>query len=279
MSELERVTVGDGAIAYSERGDGEPLLLLHSGFVADGMRPLLDQPALRDYRTIAYHRRGYGHSDAAGGSRSLAQMAEDAAGLLDALGIDRAHLAGHSMGAVVAIQLALSRPERVRSLTMMEPLLGFLLTPEAAALVDQTAAAALPKFAAGDGEGALEAWLSSAFGPGFGEVLERTLPGAWEQAVADTPASFGVELPALQGWPVGPADLERIAVPTLSVVHAANDWPGFAEIHAGLLAAVPGCQEAVVAMPSHLLHMADAPPVAEALAAFLAGQTDPGGRP
>jgi len=78
MIPTRRVIVGDGALAYREKGSGEPLLLLHSGFIADGMLPLLDQPLLQDHRMIAYHRRGYGNSDPAGGSRSISRAAEDA---------------------------------------------------------------------------------------------------------------------------------------------------------------------------------------------------------
>jgi hypothetical protein len=54
MIPTRRVTVGDGALAYREKGSGESLLLLHSGFISDSMLPLLDQPSLQDHRMIAY---------------------------------------------------------------------------------------------------------------------------------------------------------------------------------------------------------------------------------
>ena len=63
-----------------------------------------------------------------------------------------------------------------------------------------TAQVALPLFAAGDRAGALEKWLTGAFGPGFRPVLDRALPGAWSQAVDDADTSFGVELISLQEW-------------------------------------------------------------------------------
>ena len=105
--------------------------------------------------------------------------------MLDALGVKRAHLVGHSMGAVVAIEMALAESSRVRSLILMEPLLGFVLSPESAAFVADAAQVALPGFAAGDSEGALDAWLTGAFGSGFRAILDRELPGAWSQAVHD----------------------------------------------------------------------------------------------
>ena len=270
MSAIRQATVSGATVAYRDEGRGASILLIHSGFVADSMLPLLSQPALQPYRKIAYHRGGYGHSDRTSGPRSMRDAADEGLGLLDVLGIDRAHLVGHSMGAVVAIEMALNEPQRVASLTLMEPLLGFLLTPEAAAFVADTAQVALPRFASGDAAGALDAWLTGAFGPGFREVLEQNLPGAWDQAITDAETAFGVELNALQQWSVGPADLERISVRTLSLLHVADDWVGFGQIHEGLMRRIPGCQEATVDLGSHLLEIADARLVAEAVAPFIA---------
>jgi pimeloyl-ACP methyl ester carboxylesterase len=64
---VDRVTLDGTQIAYSQQGSGEPVLLLHPGFVADGMLPLLEQPALSEFRLVVYHRRGYGNSDRATG--------------------------------------------------------------------------------------------------------------------------------------------------------------------------------------------------------------------
>jgi pimeloyl-ACP methyl ester carboxylesterase len=271
MRATSRATVRGAELAYTMRGDGEPMLLLHTGFLADGMAPLVAEPALADFRRIAYHRRGYGASDPTDGPGSMADQASDALGLLDALGIDRAHLVGHSLGADVALQVALDAPERVASLVLMEPLLGFLLSPPAAAFVAETASVALPRFASGDRAGALQAWLSGAFGPGFRVVLDRTLPGAWEQAIADAGTAFGVELPALQEWPLGTRELARIDVPTLSLVHVEDAWPGFEQTHTGLLASIPGCRGTRVALRSHLLQIADPSAVAGPVSAFAAG--------
>jgi pimeloyl-ACP methyl ester carboxylesterase len=266
---MPRYRVHGAELAYRDYGAGEPVLLLHPGFVADGMLPLVAAPALSGFRLVAYHRRGYGGSDRVTGTSGVPEQAADALALLDALGVARAHFVGMSMGAVVAIQAALDSPERVGTLALLEPLLGFALDPVAAAFVADTAQAALPRFAAGDHEGALDAWLTGAFGPGFRAVLDRSLPGSWTTAVRDAGTAFGVELPALQAWRVGPDDLGRLGVPTLSLVHSGDRWPGFEQIHRHLIASIPGCEAAVVDVPSHLLHMADPGAVAEPLAAFL----------
>jgi pimeloyl-ACP methyl ester carboxylesterase len=262
---MEQMTLDGTRIAYRQQGDGEPVLLLHPGFVADGMLPLLDQPALAGFRLIVDHRRGYGHSDRTTGPVSLVGQAEDAVGLLDRLGIDRVHLVGHSFGANIALQFALTTPERVGGLA----LLGSALGPGSAQFLAETAQQALPRLQGGDAAGALAVWLTGAFGPGFRPVLERALPGSWQLAVADAPTPFGVELPALQQWPVGPDDLARVGVPTLSLVHQEERWSGFGEIHELLRARVPGCEATTVELSSHLLQIADPPAMAEPVAAFV----------
>src|SRR4029453_13025332 len=73
--------------------------------------------------------------------------------------------------------------------------------------------------------GAVEIWLTLAFGHGFRDVMERRLPGSWERAAQDAGTAFGVELAALQDWSVGPDDLTRLRVPTLSVVHTPIPGP------------------------------------------------------
>ena len=125
----EEVSTAGMLRAYRERNMGDDaVLLLHPGFVADGMLPLLEQPALARFRLIAPHRRGYGRSSPAVPPVSIADLASDIVRLLDALGIERAHLVGHSLGGCVALQVAHAYPDRVGRLALLEPPLGFCLS-------------------------------------------------------------------------------------------------------------------------------------------------------
>lgn len=105
-------------IYYEEHGAGFPLLLL-MGF-GDGCGAWSNQiPAFaKPYRTIAFDHRGVGQSEAPAGGYSIPQFADDAWGLLDHLGVGRAHLVGYSMGGRVAQEMAARRPERVAAMVL-----------------------------------------------------------------------------------------------------------------------------------------------------------------
>ena len=104
-------------ISYEEHGRGDPLLLI-MGTGADLRFWAAQVPAYAErYRTIVYDSRGVGGSTVPDDPRtcSMAVMADDAAQLLDALGIASAHVAGLSLGSTVAQELALRHPGRVRT--------------------------------------------------------------------------------------------------------------------------------------------------------------------
>ena len=105
-------------IYWDEQGTGEPVLLIMGLGYPSPMwyrtRPLL---AAR-YRTIALDNRGVGRSDTPPGPYPIALMASDAAAVLDAGGIESAHVYGVSMGGMIAQEFTLQYPERVRSLIL-----------------------------------------------------------------------------------------------------------------------------------------------------------------
>jgi pimeloyl-ACP methyl ester carboxylesterase len=103
---------------YTERGSGEPLVLL-MGLGADGS--LWEEHVRayeRHFRCILVDNRGAGKSAKPAGPYTTKMMAADTIGLMEALGIERAHISGISMGSAIAQEVALASPERVRSLTL-----------------------------------------------------------------------------------------------------------------------------------------------------------------
>jgi pimeloyl-ACP methyl ester carboxylesterase len=116
---LSLARIGDRDVGYARRGSGEPLLLVEGM----AMHHLVwGEPFLaalgEHYDVISYDHRGIGDSADVAGEFSIAVLAEDAAALLDALDIESAHVFGISMGGMVAQELALINPQRVRTLAL-----------------------------------------------------------------------------------------------------------------------------------------------------------------
>jgi 3-oxoadipate enol-lactonase len=116
---MARVTVDDGTELYwEESGEGAPLLLIQGlGWSAEmwySLVPELDS----DFRVIRYDGRGIGRSQVPAGPYSIELMADDAAAVLRAAGVDRAHVLGVSLGGIVAQEVALRHPDLVQSLVL-----------------------------------------------------------------------------------------------------------------------------------------------------------------
>src|SRR5262245_20103199 len=105
-------------VYYEVHGTGDPVLLI-MGLAADSTAWMFQVPDFsQQYRTIVYDNRGVGRTSKPAGPYTMHQMADDAAGLLDALAVDRAHVVGVSMGGMIAQELTLRYPGRVRSLVL-----------------------------------------------------------------------------------------------------------------------------------------------------------------
>lgn len=117
---MPRARAGDGVEIYYETwGRGEPLLLI-PGLGADLRIWACQRLAFgRRHRCIALDNRGAGRSGKPPGPYSLEQMAADAATVLDAERVDRAHVVAYSMGSYAAQILAVTQPERIRSLVLV----------------------------------------------------------------------------------------------------------------------------------------------------------------
>ena len=115
---MPHVDHAGASIYWETRGSGEPLLLIMGlGVTLEGWSRL--GPALAErYRTILFDNRGTGRSSTPPGPYAIETMADDAVAVLDAAGIARAHVFGISMGGMIAQELTLRHPGRVRSLML-----------------------------------------------------------------------------------------------------------------------------------------------------------------
>jgi pimeloyl-ACP methyl ester carboxylesterase len=265
---MERATVDGVELEYELKGSGEPVLLIPPGPIAGAFLPFLSEPALVDrYRLIRYHRRGQAGSTPAAGPVSFADHASDAASLLDHLGVRRAHVAGHSFGGNIALQLALDQPEVVQTLALLEP--WTFAVPSAEAFLKQ-AEPVLQAYGAGDREGAMSGFLSAVSGLDWETcraVIDERIPGGAERALVEADFSFGSDLPALNAWKFGPEQAASISQPVLSVV-GAESGRLFVEIGELLRSWFPQTDELTVEGAGHLLQIQRPERAAEGLAEF-----------
>jgi 3-oxoadipate enol-lactonase len=218
---MPTLTIDGTDIYYERRGSGEPLLLiqglggnhLHWG---DGF---LD--ALQDggFELILYDHRGAGRSGELEGECTIKRLADDADALLDALQIESAHVVAISMGGMVAQELVLAHPERVRTLTLG---CSFPGGPEAKmtdqVIVGQIAEAVL----SGDGERAVRVGYEVMIGPEYSadEANYEIYSKVAAQYPAPIPTLMG-QLSAILGHDTSER-LSEITVPTL-VIHGTAD--------------------------------------------------------
>jgi pimeloyl-ACP methyl ester carboxylesterase len=265
---MQHALVNGIELEYEITGAGEPVLLI-SPVLADGFQPLVGERVLTDrYQLITYHKRGWVGSTHTPPPVTIADHAADASALLDYLQIERTHVAGHSSGAAVAVQLALDDPARVQSLALLE--LSLLSIPAAAGLLEKAG----PAFAAyGEGRpaAALAAFMSAVSGLSWDScraLLDERIPGTVAQSIADADTFFGVELPALSTWTFGAEQAARVSQPVLSVVGGETE-PLWIEVAGCLRSWFGQVEECTIEGAGHLLHIQRSAPVATCLAAFL----------
>ncbi|MDW8249131.1 MAG: alpha/beta hydrolase, partial [Myxococcales bacterium] len=115
------VKAGDQEVFWIEQGEGEPVVLIHGNWsTSSWWEPTLER-APSGFRWIAYDLRGRGKTKGPDSDYSLPSLAIDLRDLADALGIDRFHVVGHSLGSAIAMEFALQHPDRLFSLIAVAP--------------------------------------------------------------------------------------------------------------------------------------------------------------
>jgi pimeloyl-ACP methyl ester carboxylesterase len=116
MPQLDRK---DATLYFEVRGHGQPVLFIQGcGVTGSGWQPQVNE-LCADFQCLSFDNRGIGRSRTTSSSLTVQQMAEDALALVDAMGWPTAHVVGHSLGGIIAQQLALDAPSRVKSLSLL----------------------------------------------------------------------------------------------------------------------------------------------------------------
>jgi pimeloyl-ACP methyl ester carboxylesterase len=267
---MGRATVEGIELQYELRGSGEPVVLIHWGVASAFAEPLLNEPALADsHQLLTYHRAGFGRSARVEGPLTIADHARHCRLLMRHVGIERAHVVGHSSSAAIALQLAFDFPAAAHTVVSMEAARPVPQTELQAQFVSTYIQPAMQRYRAGDTAGAVDTFFRGVFGEGYAEPLERGLPGAFDPGVAEADAFFGQELPALQQWAFTEDEARRITQPVLLLL-GGRSTPTFPERRELLLSWLPNAEPLDLPDARHLLHVERPAAVADALARFFA---------
>ena len=122
---MPNVGVNDIQMYYEVNGEGFPLVMIMGlGGSLDCWDPRMIQGLSRNFKTITFDNRGAGRTEASDKEYTIKLFADDTAGLMDALGISRAHVLGISMGGMIAQELALNHREKVEKLVLCSTYCG-----------------------------------------------------------------------------------------------------------------------------------------------------------
>jgi pimeloyl-ACP methyl ester carboxylesterase len=246
---VPNVTVDATQLHYERRGEG-PALLLVQGMGANLLH--WGEPFLaaleRDFELVLYDHRGIGRSGPLEGELTIARLAADALALLDALELAQAHVLGFSMGGMVAQELALTAPQRIRTLTVGATSCGGTQSrPTPPAIIQRLTAAAL----SGDFERLLRTGFEVVVSPGY--ASDPAHHAAFVEAARAFPASLPVLMDqkiAVEGYDAY-ARLRSIRAPTL-VLHGTADEL-LAPINGELVASlIPGARLELLDGVGHL---------------------------
>jgi 3-oxoadipate enol-lactonase len=227
-----RVAAGDIALNYEIEGAGTPLVLTHGLgddlHFWDNVAPLL----AAHHTLLRWDVRGFGLSDKPAGPYSPALLAGDLAALLDALGLDQVHVAGLSMGGVIAQRFGLDHSQRVRSLILLST--SSEVGPQSRVAWQRLADRVEQR---GFGGGAADA--SRAFSLGFAAAHPDIVAAAGAQTARNDPPAYAAAARAMSDYH-WTADLARLRAPVLILQGTADQLTppgGSVKMHRALPAA------------------------------------------
>ena len=236
-------------IAYDVDGEGEPVVFVHGlGYDRAGWGPL---PRLleSDFRVLLHDNRGVGESDVPDGPYAVSQLAADTVAVLDAAGVDTAHVFGVSLGGCVAQELAISYPDRVRKLVLASTSPG---GPNAHPMPAR-GMEAFARFPTMELEAGLRLMVETSLGEHGVRERPELVEEIYAYRLSHTPPLAGWQAQAFAGATFDALDrVASIDKPTL-IVHGGDD-PVVDVRNADLLAErIPGARVQVIPDRGHLM--------------------------
>ena len=218
VTELRWATTPNGSkVAYERRvgAAGPPLLALH-GILVGTSNWIHQVLRLPQFRWLLPHLRGHGMSPPPMPHQTIEEAALDVASVLDAEAVERAVVLGNSLGATVALALALMRPERVHGLVLVEPSLPALAGEDERERLRASAALLRSLLAADRIDEALAHFLEPRLGPDWRQKAGQRRLDEWRRNIFSAPAWID----AVLAFDPGPVPLAALDRPTLLVFGA-----------------------------------------------------------
>jgi aminoacrylate hydrolase len=257
-------------LSYIRSGVGPAILLIQGiGIVGEGWRPQIDELGAR-FDMLAFDNRGIGLSERGQGDLTIEAMASDALAIVDAEKIDRFHLVGHSMGGLIAQEVALTAPGRIASLALLctfkygkqgsRPTLGMLGTAIRTRI--------------GTRQSRRDAFLELVMPPSYLKTVDRMqlahdLKPFFGHDLADQPPIVRKQLRAMSKYDARSRLAELGSIRTL-VMSAAGDRIALPAYGRGLAAAIPGARFVEIPDAGHGVTIQRAPEVSALLSEHFA---------
>ena len=230
----KKVQVGDIEIAYKMLGKGDPILLFNGA--SDGMDqwdPSFPMSLSSNHTVIAFDSRGLGNTTMGSKPYTSQQLANDAAGLLDALKIPKADVMGYSLGSFIAQQLTIMYPDKVNTLTLVGSSCGGKdhtpKPPEFLKLMSEVVNKSLNNVSTSQEE--MKAFVTASLGSGWIKLhpesieniptMQEAKPGLSPEAM-NNQMNVGKEWEDNPNWSGACDDLAKLGKPTL-VITGADD--------------------------------------------------------
>jgi 3-oxoadipate enol-lactonase len=251
-------------IYWDEEGTGEPVLLIMGLSYPSYMWHRSRAALAKCYRTIALDNRGVGQSGAPPGVYSIALMASDAAAVLDAAGVDSAHVFGVSMGGMIAQEFALQYPKRVRSLILGCTAAGgpHAVQAEPAALQALTRQGMTPE----ESKEAIIPFIYDVATPREQIDTDMAIRMKWYP----TPQGYSGQLLGIRAWEAY-SRIAQINAPTL-VIHGETDRLIPAANARLISERIPGAKLVLIPQASHIFTTDQPAATHHAIAEFLSAQ-------
>lgn len=245
-------------------GVGEAVVLVHGvGMAHEVWQPQVDD-LVRDHPVVAYDLLGHGGSQLPPVDAGLADYGAQLLALLDHLGIARAHVIGHSMGALVALQFALDHPQRVRSVTALNGV--FQRTPQQRAAIQARAQVLETEGVQATLAGTLERW----FGAPPPTHLQEAAATARRLLLGVNLAGYARTYRVFASADAAHADRLASLRPPALFMTAEFDPNSSAQMSRAMAACVPGAQCQVLPGARHMMTLTHPSEVNRALREFIA---------